>query len=74
MFDLEKDPHEESNLLSLKSRSRVKLSKMSKQAGLMRTRLMEYFKQMVTPDTFIPSDRAAADPGNFGGIISPGWC
>ena len=74
MFDLEKDPFEENNLLSQKSRSKIKLSKMSKQAGLMRTRLMENFKQMITPARFISADRAAGDPDNFGGIVSTGWC
>ena len=48
-------------------------TKMAKQAGLMRTRLMEHYRKMVLPPAF-HSDRLAGDPDNFGGNIATGWC
>ena len=49
-------------------------TKMGRQAGMMRTRLMEHYRKMVLPPAFIHSERAAGDPDNFGGNIATGWC
>jgi len=67
LYNLEEDPYEKINLMSNQD------TKMAKQAGLMRTRLMEHYRKMVLPPTFIHSEKAA-DPGNFGGNIATGWC
>ena len=48
--------------------------KIARQAGLMRTRLMEHYRKMVMPTHFVHSDRAGGDPDNFGGNIATGWC
>lgn len=68
LYDLDADPNEEHNLIQIGSSDK----KAAKKAGLLRSRLMEHFKTMV-PAVDPPSSRAA-DPANFGGVISTGWC
>ncbi|BFZ22838.1 hypothetical protein BsWGS_25876 [Bradybaena similaris] len=62
LFNLKDDPYEEHNLYD----------QLPKVAKKLHDRLMKYKKRYVPPN--FPQPSPLADPENYGGFWSPGWC
>ncbi|BFZ22840.1 hypothetical protein BsWGS_25878 [Bradybaena similaris] len=62
LFNLKDDPYEEHNLYD----------QLPKVAKKLHDRLMKYKKRYVPPN--FPQPSPLADPQNYGGFWSPGWC